>query len=203
MGFRSHNSSRGVISSPSIGDWQAPVPLPIEPASGRARSSSSGRTPSPTLASVLGEHREEASVILVLDDVGSAASKDADARLTSLYASLETANFEVAGVGRTQHLDPDEETALLGSIRLLVGQSSSWDEALRAQIVQWIEKQAPTLGAVMHLSRGSSPEQVLCQFVTLDEVDDKDLRKLLGIQAGQGGSSEPTVKNGEFRYDIF
>ncbi len=203
MGVRNHRWSADAISTPTGGDWQEPVPLPIEPASTRAASSSSGRTPSPTLASVLGKHRQEASVILVLDDVGSAATQAADARLTALYASLETANFEVAGIGRTQHLSPDQETSLLGSIRLLIGQSSSWDEGLRVQIGQWIGKQAPTLGAVMHLSRGSSPEQVLCQFVTLDEVDDKDLRKLLGIQGGQSGSSKPTVKSGEFRYDIF
>jgi len=132
------------------------------------------------LAPTLATHRSEPARMLVLDDVGPRLDAATRSRLDLFYSALETAGFELIGIGRSQTLSADEETILLGDVRHLIGQAVSWDEELQQQLRSLLTGQGGRVSTVLALDQGDVAGTVRPQFACVSQTDADDLMLLLG-----------------------
>lgn len=135
-------------------------------------------------AATLGEHRPEPKLVLLIDDLGPPLGEAQSLNIEQLYETLELASFEIVGLERNPLVPPITETTLLGEVRLLIGQSSNWDEELRQRLDSWMRQTDPPISAVLHLARGSEAGALDSQLIALDSLDRDDLASLLGSSAG-------------------
>ena len=127
----------------------------------------------------LAGHRDEPSVLLILDDVPQRIqSTDGDA-IESLYGRLETARFQLVGVGRAHDIDPLVAVDLEAQARAAIGLGSPRDPEVLERLNTFLEDHTELLDAVVWIGPDDTGDALAYEMATMQDVDHGDLVQLI------------------------